>query len=52
MYYLRISAYNTHIHVGDIPGILMMYSMFGYDNPELRYHCFSRTAPYHAIVYP
>ena len=29
--------------------------MFGYDNPELRYHCFSRTTPYHAtipVVYP
>ena len=34
----------------DILGILMMYRMLRFDNPELRYHCFSRTAPYHAII--
>ena len=28
----------------------MIYSMFRYANPELRYHCFSRTVPYHATI--
>ena len=41
---------DINIQVGDIIGILMMYSMLRLDNPELRYPCYSRTAPYHAIV--
>ena len=40
----------TYTHVGDILGILMMYSMFPFDNLELRYYSFRRTTPYHAII--
>ena len=39
-----------NIHVVDILGILVMYSMLRFDNSELRYHCFSRTAPHHVII--
>ena len=37
-------------HVGGIIGFLMMYTMLRFDDSELRYHCFSRTTPYHPTI--
>ena len=50
-----IYLHNLNRHVSDILGILMMYNMLRYHNPELRYHSFSRTTLYHVtipVVYP
>ena len=46
----NMSPYNTNKHVEDIPSIIMMYNMSKYDNPKLRYHHFSRMAPYHSRI--